>query len=155
MLRLGLAVAALVAVLDQVTKLWIMSALSTGPPVVEVTPFFNLVIVWNRGVSFGLLGGAALPPSVLAAFAGVVAVGLTVWLARVDEPWLGAGIGLIVGGAVGNVVDRLRLGAVADFLDFHLGVYHWPTFNLADVAISVGVGIVVIDSLLIRRKKHK
>ncbi|MEE8273745.1 MAG: signal peptidase II [Alphaproteobacteria bacterium] len=155
MLRLGLVLAALVVALDQIVKSWAIAALSTDAGRVEVTPFFNLVMVWNRGVSFGFLGDAALPAWVLAAFAALVAAALVVWLARVHEPWLGAGIGLIVGGAVGNVIDRLARGAVADFFDFHLGVYHWPAFNVADAAITVGVGILIIDSLLIRRKKHK
>jgi signal peptidase II len=155
MLRLGLALAALVVALDQIVKWWAIAALSTDAGRVEVTPFFNLVMVWNRGVSFGFLGDAALPAWVLATFAALAAAALVVWLARVHESWLGAGIGLIVGGAVGNVIDRLARGAVADFFDFHLGVYHWPAFNVADAAITVGVGILIIDSLLIRRKKHK
>ncbi len=153
--RLGLAVAAAVAVADQLVKWWAIPALSATPGGVEVTSFFNLVMVWNRGVSFGLLGGAALPPWLLAAFAGLVAVGLAVWLTRVSGRWLGIGIGLIVGGAVGNIVDRLRYGAVADFLDFHIGAYHWPAFNVADAAISVGLVVLVIDSLLIRREGRK
>ncbi len=154
-LRRGLAVAAAVAVADQLVKWWAIPALSATPGGIEVLPFFNLVMVWNRGVSFGLLGGAALPPWLLAGFAGLVAVGLAVWLARVDGRWLVVGIGLIIGGAVGNIVDRLRHGAVADFLDFHIGVYHWPAFNVADAAISVGLVALVIDSLLIRREGRK
>ena len=106
-------------------------------------------------ISFGLLGGAAVPPWLLGAFAGLVAVGLTVWLARVSGRWLALGIGLVIGGAVGNIIDRLRLGAVADFLDFHLGVHHWPAFNVADAAISVGLAVLVIDSLLIRPERRK
>ena len=154
-MRLGLAVAATVAVLDQVVKWWAIPALSATPGGGEVAPFFNLVMVWNRGVSFGLFGGAALPPWLLAAFAGLVAVGLAVWLTRVSGRWLVIGIGLIVGGAVGNIVDRLRYGAVADFFDFHIGAYHWPAFNVADAAISVGLVALVIDSLLIRREGRK
>ncbi len=154
-LRLGLAVAAAVAVADQLVKWWAIPALSATPGGVEVLPFFNLVMVWNRGVSFGLLGGAALPPWLLAGFAGLVAVGLAVWLARVGGRWLVVGIGLIIGGAVGNIVDRLRHGAVADFFDIHIGAYHWPAFNVADAAISVGLAVLVIDSLLIRREGRK
>ncbi len=155
MLRLGLAVAAGVVAADQLVKWWAISALEGLPRGVEVLPFFNLVLVWNRGVSFGLLGGAAVPPWLLGAFAGLVAVGLTVWLARVSGRWLALGIGLVIGGAVGNIIDRLRLGAVADFLDFHLGVHHWPAFNVADAAISVGLAVLVIDSLLNRPERRK
>jgi signal peptidase II len=151
-LRLGLAIAAAVAVADQLVKWWAITELAARPGGIEVLPFFNLVLVWNRGVSFGLLGGAALPPWLLAAFAGLVAIGLAVWLARASGGWLVVGIGLIIGGAVGNIVDRLRYGAVADFLDFHIGVYHWPAFNVADASITVGVVLLIIDSLLIRRE---
>jgi signal peptidase II len=154
-LRLGLAVAVVVAAADQLVKWWAVPALAALPRGVEVLPFFNLVLVWNRGVSFGLLGGAALPPWLLAAFAGLVSAGLTVWLARVDGRWPALGIGLIIGGALGNIIDRLRFGAVADFLDFHLGAYHWPAFNVADASISVGLAVLVIDSLLIRRENRK
>ncbi len=155
MLRFGLAVAVVVAAADQLVKWWAVPALAELPGGVEVLPFFDLVLVWNRGVSFGLLGGAALPPWLLAAFAGLVSAGLTVWLARIKERWPALGIGLVIGGALGNIIDRLLHGAVADFFDFHIGGYHWPAFNVADAAISVGLAILVIDSLLIRRKNRK
>lgn len=155
MLRLGLAIAAVVVAADQATKWWMANMLAGAPEGIEITGFFNLVRVWNRGISFGMLGGGALPPWLLALFAGGIVVGLTVWLARVRTPWLGGTIGLIIGGAVGNIIDRLTLGAVFDFLDFHLGRHHWPAFNLADAAITIGVVALIIDSLLIRREKHK
>lgn len=154
-LRLGLALAALVVAADQATKWWVRASLAAESDWIEVAGFFNLVTVWNRGVSFGMLGGGALPSWLLALFAGVIAVGLAVWLARVDTPWLGAAIGLIIGGAVGNVIDRLAWGAVFDFLDFHIGGYHWPAFNLADAAITIGVAVLLIDSLLNRRERNK
>ena len=154
MLRPGLAVAAAVVVVDQLTKWWAIGALAPFPALIEVTPFFNLTMVWNRGVSFGMLGGAELPPWVLAGFAGLVTAGLTVWLSRARTLAPAVGIGLVIGGAIGNIIDRLRFGAVADFLDFHLGPYHWPAFNAADAAISVGVAVLIIDSLLIRRQRN-
>lgn len=155
MLRLGLAVAGFVVAADQATKWWVKTAFADLSGGIEVTGVFNLVAVWNRGVSFGVLGGGALPPWLLALFAVGIAVGLAFWLARVDTPWLGTAIGLIIGGAVGNVIDRLALGAVFDFLDFHLDHHHWPAFNLADAAITAGVAVLLIDSLLIRRERHK
>lgn len=155
MLRLGLAVAAAVAAADQLVKWWLLGVIAEAPGGIAVTSFFNLVMVWNRGVSFGLFGGGALPPWLLAAVAIAVAVGLTVWLARIEERWLGAAVGAVIGGAVGNVVDRVRTGAVADFFDFHVGAYHWPAFNVADAAITLGVGFLFIDALLIRRERHK
>jgi signal peptidase II len=147
--------AAGVAVADQLVKWWAMETLIAAPRGIEVLPVFNLVLVWNRGISFGMFGGGALPPWLLAAFAGAVAIAMGVWLMRAEGRWLALALGLIIGGAVGNIVDRLRFGAVADFLDFHIGAYHWPAFNLADASITVGVALLLIDALLIRRERHK
>ncbi len=146
--RLGLVVAALVIVVDQVTK-WVILAVVMQPPrIVEVTEFFNLVLVWNRGISFGLAdGGTGAMRWVLVALAGAITVGLLVWLAGMRRPFLAVVIGLVIGGAVGNLIDRVRFGAVVDFLDFHAYGYHWYAFNVADTAISVGVGLLLIDSL--------
>ncbi len=155
MLRLGLAVAAAVAAADQLVKWWLLGVIAEAPGGIAVTSYFNLVMVWNRGVSFGLFGGGALPPWLLGAAAIAIAVGLTVWLARIEERWLGAAVGAVIGGAVGNVVDRVRTGAVADFFDLHVGAYHWPAFNVADAAITLGVVFLFIDALLIRRERHK
>lgn len=150
MLRLGLLVATVVLLLDQATKWWILSVVMRPPTIVEVTSFFNLVLVWNRGISFGLLGdGDQTQAWVLAAFGTIVAGGLLVWLQRAALPRLPSlGVGLIVGGALGNVVDRLRYGAVVDFLDFHVGAYHWPAFNVADSAITIGVACLLLDAVL-------
>jgi signal peptidase II len=155
MLRLGLAIAAAVAVIDQLVKWWIIDWLVEQRGYVEILPFFNLVMVWNRGVSFGLLGDSDVAPFLMAGVAGVVVIGLVIWLARVEERLLAASIGLIIGGALGNIVDRLVHGAVADFVDLHAGGYHWPAFNVADAAITVGVAIMLIDSLLNRRGEPK
>ncbi|RDD60508.1 signal peptidase II [Ferruginivarius sediminum] len=150
MLRLALIVAGAVLVSDQVTKWLILAKVMDPPRIIEVTGFFNLVLVWNRGISFGLLGNSAGWQSwVLAAFGAVVAGGLLVWLHRAVQGLLPSlGIGLIVGGALGNVIDRLRFGAVVDFLDFHVGGWHWPAFNVADSAITIGVAMLVLDAIL-------
>ncbi len=155
MLRFGLVIGAAVAVIDQLVKWWIVDWLAEPPGFVEVLPFFNLVMVWNRGVSFGLLGDAGLAPYLMAGIAGLVVIGLVVWLARVAQRLLAGSIGLIIGGALGNIVDRLRFGAVADFVDLHAGGYHWPAFNVADAAITVGVAVMLIDSLLNRHGEPK
>ena len=154
-LRLGLAIAAGTAVVDQLSKIWLIGMLSDPPVVIEALPFVNLVMVWNEGVSFGFLGGGTAPPWLLAGVAALVSAGLIYWLARVNERFVAGGIGLIVGGAAGNIVDRLWHGAVADFFDFHAMGYHWPAFNIADTAITVGVAVLIIDSLLIGREKPK
>jgi signal peptidase II len=155
-MRLGLGVAAGIAIADQLLKAWVLSlfaAAPSAPPLREITPFFNLVLTWNRGMSFGLFNtGAALNTLVFTAVAAVIVAGLLIWLRRVRERLLALSIGLVIGGAVGNVIDRLGRGAVVDFLDFHIGEWHWFAFNLADAAICVGVGLMAIDSLLGRRE---
>ena len=147
--RLGLLLAFVVVVLDQLSK-WLIIAVVMDPPrTIVVAPFFNIVMVWNRGASFGLLN-AQSPwiPWVLSLIALAVSAGLVVWLTRAEGRWLAAGLGLIIGGAIGNLIDRARFGAVADFLDFFVGRYHWPAFNVADTGITVGVAILLIDALI-------
>lgn len=155
MLRLGLLVAAVVVIADRMVKWWAIDALADTPYGVEILPFFNLVLVENRGISFGLFGGGTLPPSLLAAVALAVTLALVIWLRRVETRLLAAAIGLVIGGALGNVIDRFRYGAVVDFLDLHWDDFHWPAFNLADAAISVGVVVLLLDALLIGRERHK
>lgn len=152
---IGIATAALVLALDQVSKLLILGNLELGHPV-RVTGFFNLALVWNRGVSFGMFNnGGAFNSIAFSLLAGIIIVALLVWLWRSAAGIVIPAIGLIVGGALGNVVDRLRLGAVVDFLDFHLGTWHYAAFNLADSAICVGVALLLIDGLLRRRDPGK
>jgi signal peptidase II len=123
------------------------------PRVIEITGFFNLVLTYNTGVSFGMFqGDAAWKPFFLIAVNVVVSLGLLVWLHKESRSGTGAGllpvaVGLVVGGALGNAVDRLYLPGVADFLDFHLAGWHWPAFNLADSAIVCGVVLIVADGL--------
>ena len=153
MRRLEMQAVALVAVtlvVDQISKELLLGyLLKTGAVVSVFDGFFRLVVVWNKGVSFGLLGGdRALPPWALSAVAVAVCIGLFIWLRRTDRRLGGWGIGLVIGGAIGNVIDRARWGAVFDFADFHVGQWHWPAFNVADSAIVVGVGLMLIDSLV-------
>lgn len=137
-------------VLDQISKELVLGyLLKTGQVVPVFDGFFRLVVVWNKGVSFGMLGGdKALAPWILSAVAVAVCIALFIWLRRTDRPLHGWGIGLVIGGAIGNVIDRARWGAVFDFADFHIGQWHWPAFNVADSAIVVGVGLMLIDSLV-------
>ena len=150
MIRLGLIIALIVMIMDQASKWWMLEGVGmlANPRVIEVTSYFNLVMAWNRGVSFSLFWHEAeYMPYVLSAVAlGIVAFLLS-WLRKADRPFLAVSIGMVIGGALGNVVDRLRFGAVTDFLDFHVLGYHWPAFNVADTGISVGVALIVIDSL--------
>lgn len=155
-MRLGLIVAALVAIADQLTKAWVLSFFAARPPgtppIDMVAPFFNLVLTANRGMSFGLFNdNATANTAVFTSLAAVIVLGLVIWLWRAESVQLKVGIGLVIGGAIGNVADRLIRGAVVDFLDFHLGEWHWFAFNLADAAICVGVAALLIDGLLGRR----
>lgn len=153
---LALAAAAAVALLDQLSKWWIVERVMDPPRALEVTGFFNLMLVYNRGISFGLLDSeAALLPWVLSGLAVAIVIGLVVWLRQIEGRWPAVAVGLIVGGAVGNIIDRLRLGAVIDFLDLHWAGFHWPAFNLADSAITLGVVLLLVDGLFGRRKSPR
>ncbi|MGD9537542.1 MAG: signal peptidase II [Alphaproteobacteria bacterium] len=148
MLRIGVVVAALVVVLDQLAKWFARDALWNPPRAIEVTSFFNLVPVENRGISFGLLeSDSGFGPWLIAGIAVVISLALMIWLARTRRVWPALALGLIVGGALGNVIDRARLGWVIDFIDIHAAGYHWPAFNIADAGITVGVAILLIDGL--------
>lgn len=145
----GFLLALLVLALDQLTKWLALANLDPYQPV-EVTPFFNLVLVWNRGVSFGLFAGAGeLGPWLLSLMAAMIGAFLIVWLYRETRTVTRAALWLVLAGAVGNVIDRVRFGAVVDFLDFHAFGYHWPAFNVADSAIVVGAGLILLDSLVL------
>jgi signal peptidase II len=153
--RLGLGVAALLLAADQATKWWILEIVRL-PEVgrIPVTPFLNLTMVWNRGVTFGLLQGEAWwHPYLLAAVASAIAAVLLVWLSRAESRAVALALGLVLGGAVGNGIDRLRFGAVVDFVDLHAFGWHWYVFNVADSAIVIGVGVLLADALLRPRSR--
>ena len=158
-LALGLVLAALVIVLDQISKVALLMTMQElgGGRFIEVTSFFSIVQVMNRGVSFGMFNDARseLGGVVFSLLAAAIVVMLLVWLWRARSTIIAIGTGLVIGGAVGNVIDRVRLGAVVDFLDFHLGTWHWPAFNVADSAICVGVALLVLDGLLGRGQRSK
>ena len=146
---LGAGIAAVSALADQIHKAWMIGLFEANPAhKIILAPFFDLVLVWNRGISYGLLkqegnGGRWA----LAIFALAAVLALTCWLAHIRSRLAAAGVGLIIGGALGNAIDRIRFGAVADFFSFHIGSFHWYVFNLADVAIVAGVAGLLFDSL--------
>jgi signal peptidase II len=147
-IRRGLLIASAVLVLDQVSKQWILRSVMNPPQLVEIMPMFNLVLTWNRGVSFGLFAmGTDLGPWILSILALVIVAVLLVWLRAAEGKLIAVALGLIVGGAIGNVIDRVIYGAVVDFLDVYWGSYHWPAFNVADSGITVGAILLVADSL--------
>jgi signal peptidase II len=142
------ALAAAVALVDQASKRLVLALLQPGQ-VVEVTGFFNLVLAFNRGAAFSLLADAAGWQRYLFIAIAAGAIVLILWmLARhARQVAFSLGLSLILGGAVGNVWDRLALGHVVDFLDFHAAGYHWPAFNAADSAITVGAAILILEGL--------
>ena len=146
-LWLGLCLAVLIVAADQISKAAALDSWFFPPRMIELTPFLNLVAVWNSGVSFGFLAGsAAAMPYILASLAGAVTVFLVAWLFRTRRYLVAIALGCVIGGAVGNVIDRLRFHAVVDFIDLHVAGYHWPAFNLADSTITIGVGLLLLDS---------
>ena len=143
----GLGLALVWLLIDQATKWWILEYAMKPPEPLRIAPFFNLVLGWNRGISFGMLGGHELPPWTLALLSGAIAAELIAWLLRTRELLVVTGLALIIGGALGNAVDRIHHGAVTDFLDFHLADWHWPAFNMADIGVVCGAGLLILDSL--------
>jgi lipoprotein signal peptidase len=145
---LGICAAILVLAADQASKWWILTGLDL-PRVRQIVllPVLNLTMVWNRGVTFGLLDGfGSWSYLLLAAVALAVVVALGVWLRRAESRIVAAALGAIAGGAIGNVIDRLRFGAVVDFVDAHIGDWHWYVFNIADSAIVCGVIVLILES---------
>lgn len=141
--------AAAITVVDQFTKWWALAALALHRPV-TVLPFFNLTLVHNEGAAFSFLAGAGgWQRWLFVAVALVVAAIVAAWLARGGHRHAGlaTALALILGGAAGNVVDRVRFGHVVDFLDFHAAGWHWPAFNIADAGITCGVVLLVALSL--------
>jgi signal peptidase II len=157
MLRFGLTISAIVFVVDQITKLLILEVWGFSPVgclqggygcrFIELTPFFDLQMVWNRGVSFGLLrANEDLARWGLVALSFVISGVFLWWLRGAERRFTAVALGLVIGGALGNVVDRIRFGAVADFLDFNGLWFPW-VFNVADAAITVGAILLAVDML--------
>jgi signal peptidase II len=143
------ALAAVVIVADQISKYWILAVYDLPSRVsTPIAGPFSLTMVWNRGVSFGLFrADVDLVRWLLTIFSLIVALVLALWARKTERPLMGLGLGLVIGGAVGNAIDRIRFGAVADFLDFQrLGFFPW-VFNVADSAITMGVVFLLLDSL--------
>ena len=148
----SLIAAAVVA--DQLTKTAALSLLSQGTAV-PVLPGLNLSLGFNTGASFGMMGGfMAGKPLLMAALTGALTIAFAVMAFRAQPALERAGFALVVGGALGNIIDRLRQGAVTDFLDFYWRDWHWPTFNVADIAITLGAVLILAASLPVRRRKE-
>ena len=123
------------------------------PRIINVNEYFNLVLTWNNGISFGLFNNDnEINALIISLIAAVIIIFLIRLLLKSKSRKLSIGLGMIIGGAIGNVIDRSIYGAVMDFLDVHINVYHWPAFNIADSGITVGALILVFDSLFSQRK---
>ena len=151
----GIAMALATLGLDQVSKWWVLAVLDL-PALgsVAVLPVLNLTMVWNRGITFGLLSNDSAWGSVaLAGVALAVVAALGTWLWRAERAAVALALGAVAGGAVGNVIDRVRFGAVVDFIHAHAWGWSWYVFNVADAAIVCGVGVLLLDSLLAGRRQ--
>tara|TARA_R110002126_G_scaffold1015_46_gene6240 strand:+ start:18895 stop:19428 length:534 start_codon:yes stop_codon:yes gene_type:complete len=154
--RAGLAIAFLIFGLDQLSKFLVMQPLQLpARGQIELLPFFNLTWAQNYGVSMGFLTASSdLQRWALVALTGLIGIAVFLWMNREKAKWDIVALGLILGGAMGNIVDRARLGYVADFADLHIGDFRpFLIFNLADACISIGVVILLARALLIREKK--
>lgn len=148
-----LVLAGVVALLDQATK-WAAERWLEFGTRIEVLPFFSLTLGYNPGAAFSFLGDAGgWQRWLLSAVAVAVSVFIVFWLRRLgsSEPWLSLGLSLVLAGAIGNLVDRLRLGEVVDFLHLHYADFHWPLFNVADIAITLGAGVIILLAFIPER----
>ena len=153
--RFGLVVAALTLALDQASKLYLLfvAVLPIREPIV-LAPFLELIVVWNRGISYGLFQqGSEIGRWALVVLSLAAAGGLSVWMARTETRLLAASLGLVIGGAIGNAIDRAAYGAVFDFVHLHAGGWSWYVFNIADAGIVAGVAGLLYDTLVLERRR--
>ncbi|MBW6520589.1 MAG: signal peptidase II [Desulfoarculaceae bacterium] len=158
-MRRFLAIVAAVVSLDQLTKLWILNSFSLYDSLEIIPGFFSLTYLTNKGAAFGFLAGqtGAWRHYLFLALGAVALVVIVVsWFRiRQSHPLYSISLPLIGGGAIGNLIDRIRFGAVVDFLDVYIGTYHWPAFNVADSAICIGVAIFLLASILEEKGRVK
>lgn len=154
LVTVGIYIMVFIALVDQATKWWILNQVMVPPRVVPVTSFFNLVLQWNKGITFGLLNsGHEWTRYLFIATAIAIMLLLISWLVKTHSILAGIGISMVMGGALGNLIDRMTHGAVLDFLDFHFRGFHWYAFNIADSAIVCGVGLLLLENLVREEKK--
>lgn len=154
-LDVGLLLAIVTLLADQVSKVAVEVAMNP-PRTVPLTPFFNLVLHYNWGISLEFLSTGRVAdagPWVLIPLSSAIVAALFVWLLRTTDPWKAGALGAIMGGVIGNILDRLSLDHVTEFLDFYVGAWHWPAFNLADTFIGCGIIVLLFRSFLSPRKQ--
>lgn len=135
---------------------WLTHAGDHLPPIsIDILPFFNIVMVWNRGVSFGMFNSGELYTTIaLCVLAIIIIIFFTIWMFKADTRWQSWAIALVIGGALGNVLDRIRFGAVIDFLDVHAFGWHWPAFNISDSCVVIGVFMLIFQSFLFGNRRE-
>ncbi|HXV74521.1 MAG TPA: signal peptidase II [Sphingomonadales bacterium] len=156
MQKAGFALAAAIFMLDRATKWWVLGPFDLAAKGdVALLPFFNLTLVWNRGISLGLFPMASEAGRFfLIALTAAISAFVAAWLWRAERLYAALALGLVLGGAVGNIWDRAAYGAVADFLHFHAFGLSFYIFNVADAAITAGVAVLLFDALLLRKKPN-
>lgn len=148
---LGLVAAIVVLVLDQLSKYYVAEVLLSSRGIIMVTDNFNIIRAWNTGVSFSMFNNWGLFGAIaLSAVALMIVTALIIWLHREKSQFIQLALGFIIGGAIGNVIDRILLGAVFDFLDFHVVGKHWPAFNLADSFICIGAVMIIAHGIIMK-----
>lgn len=154
-LATGLVLALITILLDQGTKHLVLETFKDGLRHIEIAPFFDLILTWNKGVSFSFFNSYGDTGTLVLIIVSVcISLGLVVWLMQATNMWLACGLGLIIGGAIGNVIDRFRFKGVVDFLYFHLDTFSFPAFNVADTAITIGVGFIVLENFILSKGDH-
>jgi signal peptidase II len=159
---IGLGISLLFAGIDQITKILVFKKLTYVSRMtiglhrhIKITSFFNLVKVWNKGVSFGMFNNLANGQVILSILTLLIAGFVLYLLWKSKDKYSMIYLSLIFGGAIGNLIDRIRFGAVADFLDFHIGELHWPAFNIADSIVCIGVFMILIEGFVKRKLEAK
>ena len=151
----GILTVFFVVLADQISKALIFEFLTQNGPTMFVTSFFNLVTAWNTGVSFSMFNNLGhYGVYILSGFSLTVIAFLMYWMCREKNKLMQVALGFVVGGALGNVIDRVRIGAVFDFLDLHLGTQHWPAFNVADSFICIGALLIIFGNIHLPRKSN-
>ncbi len=143
----GIIIAAISLFMDQFHKWYMIDIYEITPTPVAITPFLNFVMVWNPGISFGMFQDSEHGQYIFSALSSIITIILLIWLHKTKSKMESIALALIIGGAIGNIIDRVRFGAVADFFDFYIGGYHWPSFNIADSFIFIGAILLCIYSL--------
>jgi len=154
-LRKGIIIVVLTLLFDQINKWHMINVVKVSVEPLKINPFFNLVMVWNNGISFGMFQNSEYGHIIFSIIALIIVVALFLWMKRTKSIIEATSIGLVIGGATGNVIDRFNYGAVADFYDFHINDFHWPAFNIADMAVFIGAVMLCICTIFCRQQEEQ